>query len=138
MRTNHTCFIHLMKIIRYLQAERRVRCEIKEARVHNVYLRTCKKFDNGDVYLYEVGTSYQIGDNSGEFSREFEIKRYNTVVTEDRITVQYFSWAIWIFTSDGNNIAFYQDLFSLEDFDVSIRVCQLIHYEHSLPTAVPC
>lgn len=65
--------------------------------------------------------SFDVEDESAESSQPFVIDPYNTIVTEDRITIQYFFLTIFIFAMNGNNAAFYQELFPLEDFDVSIR-----------------
>ena len=101
-------------------------CQIKEAIIDNwSFANNIKTFNNGDVYLYEItgnrrsfGTSYVVGDSAGT-SETFEIAQDTTTVTEDRITIRLFSMTIYILTLDGDNVAFYQKLFSLNDFDVS-------------------
>lgn len=65
--------------------------------------------------------SYVVGDESG-VSKKFIIFQYSTVVTGERITTEFFSLIVHIFTLDGENAAFYQEFFPLGNFDVSIRV----------------
>lgn len=65
--------------------------------------------------------TYEVGDNSGEFSERFNMAQYNTVVTDDEITITLSSFTMKIFTLDGDNAAFYQELLPLEDFDVRIQ-----------------
>lgn len=87
------------------------------------------------TYLYEIDNDksmfkpfYVVEDRSGKLSKHFDMAPYNTVVTDDRITVTYLWMTVSIFALDGNIASFYQKLLSLEDFDVSIRVCYQIYY----------
>lgn len=112
-----------------------VRYQIKSAIIYDTVNGSSKTFDTGDVYLHEIsndydyslyGPPYVVGDDSGEFSDKLEIRPYNTVVTDDGITIIFSTTTVFILTLDGNNVALYQELLMpYYDFDVSIRIFQL-------------
>lgn len=109
-----------------LQVTRKFVYQIKKAETYDTYDESSKTFDKGDVYLYEInddenlfGPSYEIEDGSGELSERFDMGQHNTIVTDDKLAVRFINTIVFIFPLDGNNVAFYQDLMPLQDFDVS-------------------
>lgn len=65
---------------------------------------------------------YVVEDKSDQECRKFAIAQYDTVVTEDRITVRGFGQTITLVLDAGDKtFAFYQELFPLGDDFVSIN-----------------
>lgn len=89
-------------------------------------------FRTGEVNLYKTSNDggdslkyYMVGDESNRYSKEFPIAQYNTVVTKETLTIRWLDAAI-ILTLNENTFAFYQKLFPLGNFPVSIIVHSMI------------
>lgn len=114
-----------------MQEKREIHCKIKEAIVDKRFPRSSQTYNNRDMYLYEIideGAStmkyFEVGDKSSTFISEFPIDQHNTTVIKDKITIIWAYETITL-TLDGDTFAFYQNLFLLEDFSVSINIHHL-------------
>lgn len=63
---------------------------------------------------------YEVNDESNQDGESFPIGQHITFVTDDRLTIKSFSTMITLFTKDETPFQFYQRLFRLEKFPVSI------------------